>query len=128
MVVFSIRVRISWAVAIGKVLLQLMDTRTFVRNHDGFKTGCAKHVPNTYYISLNAGSHRCTIIPRRLGWHRLEFVRNGLTTQGYLDHVLAFETNRSDRDVLGLITVWQERSDSLLDGFAIDDVRVIATE
>ena len=83
--------------------------------------------PDTYYISLNAGSHRCTIIPRRLGWHRVEFVRTGLTTKGYLNHVLIFETNRSDRDVFGLITVWQERSDSLLDGFAIDDVRFIAT-
>ena len=79
--------------------------------------------PNHYYISLNAGSHRCTIIPRRLGWHRVEFVRTGLTTTGYLNHVLVFETNRSDRDVFGLVTVWQERSDSLLDGFAIDDVR-----
>ena len=39
MVVFSIRVRISWAVAIGKVLLRLMGTRTFVKNHGGFKTG-----------------------------------------------------------------------------------------
>jgi hypothetical protein len=28
--VFSIRLRISWAVAIGKVLLQLMNARTFV--------------------------------------------------------------------------------------------------
>ena len=34
MVVFSIRLRISSAVAIGKVLLQLIDARTFVRNHD----------------------------------------------------------------------------------------------
>jgi hypothetical protein len=31
-------------VAIGKVLLQLMDARTFVRNHDGIKTGYTKHV------------------------------------------------------------------------------------
>ncbi len=82
-----------------------------------------RNCPDTYYISLNAGSHRCTIMPRRAGWHRLEFVRTGLTTKGYFDHVLVFETNRSDRDVFGIFTVWQERSDSLLDGFAIDDVR-----
>jgi hypothetical protein len=43
-VVFSIRLRISRAVAIGKVLLQLMDARTFVRNHDGIKTGYTEDV------------------------------------------------------------------------------------
>jgi hypothetical protein len=32
-------------VAIGKVLLQLMDARTFGRNHDGIKTGYTKDVP-----------------------------------------------------------------------------------
>ena len=32
------------SVAIGKVLLQLMDARTFVRNHDGIKTGYTKHL------------------------------------------------------------------------------------
>jgi hypothetical protein len=31
-------------VAIGKVLLQLTDARTFVRNHDGIKTGYTKDV------------------------------------------------------------------------------------
>jgi len=36
--------RISWAVVIGKVLLQLMDARTFVRNHDGIKTGYTEYV------------------------------------------------------------------------------------
>jgi hypothetical protein len=44
-VVCSTRLRISRAVAIGKVLLQLMDARTFVRNHDGIKTGYTKDVP-----------------------------------------------------------------------------------
>ena len=86
-----------------------------------------RNCPNHYYISLNAGSHRCTIIPRRLGWHRLEFIRSGATMKGYFDHVLVYETNHSDRAVIGSITVWQERSDSLLDGFAIDDVRFVAT-
>jgi len=86
----------------------------------GVETGAC---PNHYYISLNAGTHRCTLIPRRKGWHRVEFVRSGLTTKGYLDHVLMFETNRSDRYGFTLITVIQEVPWALLDGFAIDDVR-----
>lgn len=76
-----------------------------------------------YYFSVNAGAHRCTTIPRRLGWHRVEFVRNGLTTKGYLDHALVFETNRSDRYDFRIIRVVQEDAAQLLDGFAIDDVR-----
>jgi hypothetical protein len=84
--------------------------------------------PDTYYISLNAGYHRCTIIPRRLGWHRLEFVRTGLTTRGYFDHILVFETNHGNRPVIERVTVIQEFPYSLLDGFAIDDVRFVATE
>jgi len=36
--------RISWAAVIEKALLQLMDARTFVRNHDGIKTGYTKDV------------------------------------------------------------------------------------
>ena len=80
--------------------------------------------PDTYYISLNAGEHRqCTNMPRRLGWHRVEFVRTGTTTKGYLDHVLMYETNHKDRDVFELITVIQEVPWALLDGFAVDDVR-----
>jgi hypothetical protein len=43
-VVFSIRPRISRAVAIGKVRRELMDARTLVRNHDRIKTGYAKYV------------------------------------------------------------------------------------
>ena len=66
---------------------------------------------------------RCTTIPRRLGWHRVEFVRTGTTTKGYLDYVLVFETNRPGRDTFGLVTVIQEVPWLLLDGFAIDDVR-----
>ena len=45
-----------------------------------------RNCPNTYYITLNAGSHRCTIIPRRLGWHRVEFVRDG--TELEVDQVM----------------------------------------
>lgn len=41
--VLSARLRISWAVAIGEALLQLMDVRTLVRNHDGIKAGYTKH-------------------------------------------------------------------------------------
>ena len=86
------------------------------------------HCPNHYYLSLNPGTqHHCTNIPRRVGWHRLEFVRTGTTTKGYLDHVLVFETNHPDRDVFGVIMVVQEVSYLLLDGFVIDDVRFIAT-
>ena len=48
--VFSIRLRISWDVTIGKVRLELMDARTLVRNHDGIKTGYAK-----YLLSFGAG-------------------------------------------------------------------------
>lgn len=80
--------------------------------------------PNTYYISLNPGDRfRCTKVPRRVGWHRVEFVRTGTTTKGYIDYVLVFETNRPGREVFGLITVIQEVPWLLLDGFAIDDVR-----
>ena len=43
MVVCSIRLRISRAVAIGEVLLQLTVARTFVRNQSGIKTGHTKH-------------------------------------------------------------------------------------
>jgi hypothetical protein len=87
----------------------------------GVSTGTC---PNgDYYFSVNAGSHRCTTIPRRFGWHRIEFVRTGITTKGYLDHALVFETNRADRDVVGTIRVIQESAAQVLDGFAIDDVR-----
>ena len=44
MVVCSIRLRISWAVVIGKVLLQLMDARTFVRTQVGIKAGYTEDV------------------------------------------------------------------------------------
>jgi hypothetical protein len=37
--------RISWTVVIQKAPLQLMDARTFVRNHDGIKTGYTEDVP-----------------------------------------------------------------------------------
>jgi hypothetical protein len=40
----STKLRQLQALAIGKVLLQLMDARTFVRNHDGIKTGYTKDV------------------------------------------------------------------------------------
>jgi hypothetical protein len=53
-VVCSIRLRISWAVAIGKVLLQLMDARTFVRNHDEIKTGYTKDVHIKYLYLLRS--------------------------------------------------------------------------
>jgi len=43
-VVCPIRLRISWAVAIREILLQLMDPRTFMRNHDGINTGYTKDV------------------------------------------------------------------------------------
>lgn len=88
----------------------------------GVSTG---HCPGgTYYISLNPGSrHHCTNIPRRLGWHRVEFLRTGTTTKGYLDHVLVFETNHPDRNAFEKITVVMGPSYALLDGFAIDDVR-----
>ncbi len=84
--------------------------------------------PDTYYISLNAGSHRCTIIPRRLGWHRVEFVRTGTTSKGYFDHILLYETNHSDRAVIKTVTVMQEVAGRELSGFAIDDVRFVAFE
>jgi hypothetical protein len=80
--------------------------------------------PNTYYMSLNAGEHRqCTAVPRRLGWHKLEFVRTGRVSKGYLDHVLVFETNLADRDSFDVVTVIQEVPALTLSGFAIDDVR-----
>jgi hypothetical protein len=57
-VVLSIRLRISWAVAIANVLLQLMDARTFVRNHDGIKAGYTEDVlPIALQPAKHAGNH-----------------------------------------------------------------------
>jgi hypothetical protein len=84
------------------------------------------HCPSTYYISVNAGEHRCTIIPRRLGWHRIEFVRTATSTRGYLDYAVMFETNKPFRTVFQRFTVIQEVAGKELSGFAIDDVNFVA--
>jgi hypothetical protein len=84
--------------------------------------------PNHYYVAVNHGTHRCTLIPRRTGWHKVEFIRNGFTTKGYLDYVLVFETNAPGREVVDHFRVIQEDLPQLLNGFAIDDVRFEAME
>ncbi len=81
--------------------------------------------PDHYWVVLTHGfgSH-CTSVPRRTGWQRVDFVRTGFGTRGYINHILVFETKRPDRPGFWRIALSQERpSPSLLDGFAIDDVR-----
>jgi hypothetical protein len=84
--------------------------------------------PDTYKVSLVPGDGwQCSTVPRRLGWHRVEFVRTGTTTRGYIDYILVFETNRPGRDAFQAVSVLQEVPWLLLDGFQIDDVQFIAT-
>ena len=85
--------------------------------------------PHHYALVLTGdGTHPCTNIERRLGWHRVEFVRDGISSKGYIDHILVFETNLPSRNAFSVLTLWQEIPWLLVDGFAIDDVRFVATE
>jgi hypothetical protein len=64
----SVNDRIFWAVAIGKVLLRLMDAKTFVRNHDGIQVGYTKDVRSAGPQRIRpAVSERSTTAPQIRG-------------------------------------------------------------
>jgi hypothetical protein len=86
---------------------------------------CPKH----YWVALTHGSYyHCTNVRRRTGWHRVDLVRTGEITRGYMNHILVFETKHPDRFAFEYFMLVQETSWLLLDSFAIDDVRFVATE
>ncbi len=86
--------------------------------------------PNHYTLQLSGNIGKtCTRFQRRKGWHRMEFVRDGRSSRGYIDYVLVFETNLPDTNQFELFRVIQNAPSpaKMLDGFAIDDVRFVAT-
>ncbi len=85
--------------------------------------------PNHYFVGMVGSVGKvCTKIKRKLGWHKLEFVRDGRTSKGYIDRVLVFEANspNSLRATQARL-VHAPSPANVLDGFVIDDVRFIAT-
>lgn len=81
--------------------------------------------PDHYWIALTHGfNDHCTSVPRRTGWQRVDLIRTGSATRGFINHILVFETKHPGRAGFSKIAVNQENAaPRLLDGFAIDDVR-----
>jgi len=91
----------------------------------------ADSCPNHYAVQLSGNIGKtCTRFQRREGWHRMEFVRNGRSSRGYIEHVLVFETNLPNTSKFELFRVIQNAPSpsKTLEGFAIDDVRFEAFE